>query len=178
MLLQLLLEYSDGQRLGREAATGAVAKSAGVLACLALGAALLGRRRFFDAAGCAAAKQRPDDDLTAVLLRSLESAGLRPVVVRLTPPRGGGAVRYMDMGVNTPVAPAGVALVTASASLVCRGADGLHRALLLEGAGEAVMLARSALPRDRGGRQLDNSIIIVKKFNSCRGAVGGACRGV
>jgi len=141
MLLPLLLEWTDGERLGREAVSGAVDKSTGFLADVALGAALLGRRRFFDAAGCAAAKRRPGDDLTAVLLRSLESAGLRPVVVRLTPPPGGGAVRYMDMGVNTPAAPAGVALATASASLVCRAADGEDRLLPLEGAGEAVALA-------------------------------------
>lgn len=141
MLLPLLLEWNDGERLGRETATGAVGKPAGFLADVALGAALLGRRRFFDAAGCAPARPRPGDDLTAVLLHSLESAGLRPVVCLLSPPAGGGAVRYMDMGVNTPAAPAGVTLATASASLVCRGDDGQDRVLPLEGAGEAVALA-------------------------------------
>jgi hypothetical protein len=140
MMLPLLLEWSDGQRLEREAGAGIGGKSAGFLAEVALGAALLGRRRFFDAAGCAPAQRRLGDDLTAVLLNSLEGAGLRPVVARLTP-LGGSAVRYMDMGVNTPAAPAGVALAPVSASLVCRGANGEERVLPLEGAGEAVALA-------------------------------------
>jgi len=141
--LGLLLAWDDGSRLEREATAGPSGGGTGLFAGAALGAALLGRGRFFDVvdvAGSRRAAWQPGDDLTAVLLRSLAAAGLHPLSVRLSRPANV-AVRYMDMGANTPAAPAGVALAPALATLLCRDAAGGERGVPLEGAGEAVALA-------------------------------------
>ena len=140
-LLPLLLEWSDGDRLERELATASNRGPKGVLASMALNVALAGRRRFFEAVGCNDVPRRVGDDLTAVLLRTLEMEDLRPISIRIVASSENGAVRYMDMGANTPAAPAGVALAPASAFIKCEEPSGGERVIPLEGAGEAVALA-------------------------------------
>ena len=147
-MLPLSLDWDDGQRLEQElerGSAGGAGGGGGIFGTAALRASLVLRKgRFLSAARCAAADPLAGEDLSAVMLRSLAEAGLEPKQVALARPGGAGAVRYRDMKANTPAAPSGVALLPPEARLYCREGSGRTRILPLDGAGEAVALARRA----------------------------------
>ena len=144
-VMPTLLRYGEGARLEDELGGGAPGTSA---------ADLLARRDFFSLArggvGISTldlARLAGDTPLSTVMLRHLQSSGVRPTGVSLG--ADDGSVRQQNMGMFTEPAAASVRLSAVGASLVCEAASPTPRSLRLplDGAGEAAAVGtRGGLP--------------------------------